>query len=891
MSRNIHCLREKIMAQPRKVKHNTSTGKLVFDGYNNSTFLTPLQGARSVNKKSSGSRGVVGPVDLVVLPAFSYQSETVAYTAAWASTPADRRKYTIDRAIRKLKAKPTLYSKIKGAWLTIGGAKLVNIVNPSMIATPGSTAVTDIDNIGISGDNTISTAGIRTGFIPSANLSQNNNHFGVFIQEPISQSNGGAAGGCISAGSGRFLISPKDSSASGGATGGCNSSATVTLMSSSSNNSGRGFYLLSRDNASTIAVYRNQRLVNAALASPSGSLPTTDISINGFNNSGTVGSGCYGVIGYVTIGDALTQSEYLDYYAIVRTLLDEIRSGEPTFFDTGFAIPNTYWDAVVFGATPSGIGAAIELKRQGKNVCIVGQMFERHLGGVMSGGLGKTDLVNSAGVAGIWSAVKYRANQFGAGGNNDYAEPRQFEWTFRRLLDPLRGGLDVPIFWSDGIESVTKQARRDWKVRTRDGHSFRTKLFLDQSYEMDLGAKVPGITYTIGREAAGTGKEAQAGWKPAQLTNSASQVINVDPFIEAGNPASGFMPPIIDGSGIPDGTGDIATYRNGVKISGSANPYIQAFNFRITVTTQVYDKVPWAQPSGYTESDYELLARTLAAATASGNSLVFDTNLTTIVPVGSTSDLNNGGYVSTDYVGYSHGYIEADYETRKAIRAAHKKYDKGFVYFMANTSDSRVTAGNKALAGNYGMDGKHYLDPIPEDGDDYFWPYTLYVREGRHIVGPLKWDANDIAATDGTSPRSTNIIATASYGMDSHQVNRLARNIGGVWKVFAEGGMYDGSAGGTDNISPLPMEIFMPVKSECEDLLVSFGASMTHLAFASARMEPTMIAIGQGLGAVAAEALDSDVAVQDVNYSNVRARLLASPSLPGETAPVLPQVN
>lgn len=826
-----------------------------------------------------------------VLAPYEYQAESVAYFNAFGAQPAARRKYSLDRMRRRLKAKPTLYAKIKGAWLTIGNAKLIDVITPTRVAT-GGTGVTEVDNVGITGDNTITTGFIDTGFSPaSAGLTTTNIHFGAYIAEPVSVASSGTIAGLLNAGGSGFQLITKDSGVSDAVTGRLLGTTKITLMTAVSSNGGRGLYLLNRNNGSNIEVYRNQRRVQSALASAVSTMPSGNLYINGLNNNGAPSTGSNAAIAFVTIGEALTQAEALDYYAIIRTLLDEMRSGEPTFVEPGYlsGFEGTFWDAVVCATTPTALGCAAELKRQGKNVLLVGQLFERHLGGMMSGGLGKTDLLVSTAVAGIWSAIKYRANQFAGGAVNDFAEPRFFEWAFRRLFDPSRGGFDVPVIWSNGFSSVVKNATRDWTITTRDGRQLRTKLYFDGTYEGDIVALVPGVTYTIGREAAGTGLEAANGVDLDQLVNGAGAPITVSPLVNPADNGSGFLAPIIDGTGLVVGTGDIATYRNGQVIASSGrSPRVQAFNKRITVTSNAYDQYDIAPSPVYAESNFELLFRTLAAAEASGSSLTFTNGLTTIVPVGSTSDLNNGGYVSTDYIGYSHNYLEADPETRAALSRAHDYYIRDLLYTMQNSSDPRVSAGNKAIANSYKLDGKHYLDPI--EGGDLFWPYTLYVREGRHIVGPLKWDANDIGGTDGGVPRSTKTIAAASYEMDSHQIDRVARLVGGIWRTFAEGGLMI-SAGGADHISPLPMEIFMPVKSECEDMMVGFACSMTHLAFASARMEPTMIAIGQGCGMVMAEALDTGLAVQDVNYDNVRTRLLASASLPGETQPYLPQVH
>ena len=56
------------------------------------------------------------------------------------------------------------------------------------------------------------------------------------------------------------------------------------------------------------------------------------------------------------------------------------------------------FDVVIYGATSAGVIAAVQARRLGKTVVIVGPDF--HLGGLSSGGLGFTDTGNKAVIGG-----------------------------------------------------------------------------------------------------------------------------------------------------------------------------------------------------------------------------------------------------------------------------------------------------------------------------------------------------------------------------------------------------------------------------------------------------------------------------------------------------------
>src|SRR5512145_781652 len=56
-------------------------------------------------------------------------------------------------------------------------------------------------------------------------------------------------------------------------------------------------------------------------------------------------------------------------------------------------------DICVYGGTSGGIAAAVQAARMGKSVSLA--VFNTHLGGLTSGGLGATDVGNTASIGGI----------------------------------------------------------------------------------------------------------------------------------------------------------------------------------------------------------------------------------------------------------------------------------------------------------------------------------------------------------------------------------------------------------------------------------------------------------------------------------------------------------
>ncbi len=113
-----------------------------------------------------------------------------------------------------------------------------------------------------------------------------------------------------------------------------------------------------------------------------------------------------------------------------------------------------------------------------------------------------------------------------------------------------------------------------------------------------------------------------------------------------------------------------------------------------------------------------------------------------------------------------------------------------------------------------------------------------------------------------------NSIGMGAYGMDSHHTQRYVDASG---HVRNEG---DVEIGG---FAPYPIAYtsLVPKRGECVNLLVPICLSATHIAFGSIRMEPVFMVLGQSAATAAAQAIDASVAVQDVDYTRLRDRLLA----------------
>jgi hypothetical protein len=288
---------------------------------------------------------------------------------------------------------------------------------------------------------------------------------------------------------------------------------------------------------------------------------------------------------------------------------------------------------------------------------------------------------------------------------------------------------------------------------------------------------------------------------------------------------------------------------------GSADKKVQAYNFRLCLTDTPGNRLPFPKPAGYDPARYTLLARLIGALTTKNGAppKMADLMKPDRIPNGKT-DVNNNGAVSTDYIGASWAYPEADYAARAKIWQDHLAYTQGLLYFLAN--DPQVPATLRAEVSNFGPSNDEFVDT------DH-WPHQLYVREARRMIGEYVVSQKDIQ-TERTKPDS---IGMGSYNSDSHNVQRVPTSAGFVEN---EGDMQV-------PVQPyqIPYRVVLPKRAEATNLLDPVTFSASHVAYSTLRMEPQYMIIGQATGIAAKMAIDANVDVQLVDVAALQTKLKA----------------
>ena len=525
-------------------------------------------------------------------------------------------------------------------------------------------------------------------------------------------------------------------------------------------------------------------------------------------------------------------------------------------------------DVVIYGSSPAAITAAIEAKRGGKSVVIVSP--ETRIGGLTTGGLGQTDIGNKRAFGGLaldfyrdvaawyrdeahWTREK--RSDYLPDGQCSGTKGEDSMWTFEpsaacAILERWVKDNGLEVVRGERLDRSVGKVMTDGESRivsfkTESGKTYKGRMFVDATYEGDLMAAA-GVSYFVGREGnVAYAGEKLNGWQPK---NAVSHQLydGIDPYVVKGDPESGLLPSVLPYEDLADGT---------------ANKMVQSYCFRMCLTDDPENRIPFAKPDGYDEREYELLFRNYENKTE--EELKKDRSKGAMPWINSRmpnrkTDTNNRTGFSTDFIGRNWAYPEASYEERERIVAEHLRYQRGLMWTLAN--HPRVPEYIRNEVSRWGTCKDEF-----EDGFGDGWQRQLYVREARRMVGDyVMTEENCWGRRVAERP-----VGMAAYTMDSHNCCRHVTKDGFVQN---EGDVQVGGFG------PYPIDYgaIVPKRAECTNLFVPVCLSASHMAFGSIRMEPVFFALGQSAGAAAVLALDGSGVVQDVDYAALKAKLLAA---------------
>mgnify|MGYP002639799531 CR=1 FL=1 len=512
-------------------------------------------------------------------------------------------------------------------------------------------------------------------------------------------------------------------------------------------------------------------------------------------------------------------------------------------------------DVIIYGGTSSAVTAAVQVTKMGKSVIIVSP--DKHLGGLTSSGLGFTDTGDKSVIGGLSREFYHRLYNY-------YQKPEAWQWQKKedygnkgqgtpaidgenrtmwifephvaeKVFEDFVKDFNIKVIrdeWLNRDNGVTKKNGKIVSFKTLSGQTYEGKVFVDATYEGDLMAAA-GVSYNVGREANSTYDEEWNGVQIGVLHHGHHFADRkISPYVVPDDPTSGLLPRISNEDPGKKGDGD---------------DKIQAYCFRMCLTKNENNRVPFTKPDGYDPKQYELLIRIYN----SGWRETFDKfdpipNLKT--------DVNNHGPFSSDNIGMNYDYPEASYERRKEIIKEHENYQKGLLYFTA--TDPRIPKDVQNEMNKWRLAKDEFVD----NGN---WPHQIYVREARRMIGEFVMTENEIL---GKKPVERS-IGMGSYHMDSHNTQRY---------ITPEGFVQNEGDIGIRPEKPYKIELgtLLPKKEECSNLPVTVAVSSSHIAFGSIRMEPVFMILGQSAGTIAGLALEKNIGIHDLTYDEIKAKLI-----------------
>ncbi|QNL51673.1 FAD-dependent oxidoreductase [Olivibacter sp. SDN3] len=509
------------------------------------------------------------------------------------------------------------------------------------------------------------------------------------------------------------------------------------------------------------------------------------------------------------------------------------------------------YDIVIYGSGSSGFIAAIQAAELGKSVALVEP--GNHIGGLNVEGLGGTDIdnhpefQNSPAVGGLALEFYRRiANEYGVIDSFDRSFQQQLKnshlWRFEpsvaeKVINKWLGEYDIQVYTGERLsedpEAVRSNGSRILSFKTESGTTFKGKVFIDATLEGDLLAAA-GISTVVGRESNQTYSETRNGIR-AETTHG-QFAVDVDPYLVPGDSTSGLIPTIRD-----EPLGE----------PGSRDHRLQAYCFRVCLSQDPENQIPFRKPDNYDRTHYEIYVRYLK----SGGKLY---RPRVNIPHGKT-DLNGGGDLTHNLYGMNYEYPTGNYEKRQEILQYHRDYTEGLFYFLAHDDEIGQIAPDLQQAwASWGLAKDEFTD---NNG----WPRMLYVRDARRMVSDYVITEHHVSRENGIAVEDP--VALAYWPADVHSVRRIVRN----GKAYNEGFVFGG-----EWWKPLGIayRALVPKKKECTNLIAPTCPSSSHIAYGAIRIEFTFMALGQAAATAASLAIDGGFDVQEVPYNKLQGILL-----------------
>ena len=515
-------------------------------------------------------------------------------------------------------------------------------------------------------------------------------------------------------------------------------------------------------------------------------------------------------------------------------------------------------DLAVFGGTPAGIAAAVRGAREGLDVVLISPYD--HIGGILTNGLGVMDRLYTGRRAPIFDEtvegiIDYYRQTYG---NNSKQlddcvntkltfEPHVAELVLNKLVNNTQNLVVLKPYFPTAIKRTGNQIK-EVQIQSRANkvtrHHITAQTFVDATYEGDLAA-LADVPYRVGRESSREFDEPHAGRLftthgfGAYPLEAAEGILKLDTF-----PVTSQL--IFSGS------------------TGDGDKAIQAYTYRVCLTSNPETRIRVTCPPEYDRNKFVGILESERESRGKRHHLKSQLVVESVkryqtFPHGARTRIPNNkiSWNDPNLPEINHAYPEADWTQRLDIAREHRNHALGLLYFLQN---------DDAVPENIRDNMKQLGLPQDEFIDNSHFPWEMYVREARRIVGRYVFTEHDasLASSLGRTPIHKDSVAVAEWPMDSHECS-LDRQ---------PGSLYDGKLLLSEQTRPsqIPYQTLLP--KEVNNLLVPVCISATHVAFGTIRVEPVLMQLGEVAGFAAAIAKEQNVTPVQVPADNLQHRLV-----------------
>jgi len=485
------------------------------------------------------------------------------------------------------------------------------------------------------------------------------------------------------------------------------------------------------------------------------------------------------------------------------------------------------YDVIIYGATPAGIAGAINAADEGMTVALIEETD--HIGGLTSSGLSNTDFQSFEALGGTWRDFmnRVKAHYIDTYGPNS-----------QQVKDCWQGAFYEPrVAKKVFINMLEEHKNIDVFIKHR----------LRQAYTEITNSTGQTRLHTI---------------RVMDLNNEHLKEFTAKAFIDAT-----YEGDLMAAAGVKYTIGSEGPEKYGESAASPRDWHVQCYNFRVILTSDPHNSIPISKPEHYNPEDYHILIEGMEDGSIKKLDDIIRGTVRQIPNRKADFNDSKGSKMSIKLCNETDVWPEGSPEVRQQVWEKAKNHTLSVLYFLQNDPDVLPAIRKEMNAWNLPKDEFEAYDHFPP---------VIYVREGRRMVGEYVYTQKDAqqAAHSVRAPAFDDAVAIGDYSLNSHGTyytcdRQLLGNLSASTVPYQ-----------------IPYQVMLPVK--VDGLLVPVAVSSSRVGFGGIRMEPIWTALGQAAGLAAAEAVNSDMHLRDIDIAELQHNLHRRDAITFYTSDVAP---